>query len=293
MTILITGSSSSVGKKLINILSKKYKILGSFNKKAHGIKKNKNIWFKKINLEKEIKIKKSYEIKCIVHVASKVPSNGNDYKNYKRNIKISKNILRFVKKNHIKRLIFFSTMSVYGNHKKKIIKENYTNLIDPKKLDYYGKAKLESERLFLNYAKKNREFILTIYRLCGIVGKDSKNNFLSNTFNNVKKNKAVYISNPNSLFNNLITDHNIAQILLKSIDFEKRNDIYNLASQKPIILRKIIKRIFIGLNKKVNISIVKSKKPFLVGLKKKLIKNYNIYAVDKSIKQFINEKKND
>jgi nucleoside-diphosphate-sugar epimerase len=289
MVVLITGSNSSLGKKLVDVLSKKYKILGSFNKKAHVIKKNKNISFKKINLEKEIKIKKSYKVKCVVHIASRVPSDGNDYKNYDRNIRMTKNILKFIKKNKIKRLIFFSTMSVYGNHKKKIIKESYTSQIDPTKLDYYARAKLDSEKLFLNYANKNKNFILTIYRLCGIVGKNSKNNFLSNTLDKIKKNKLIYISNPNCLFNNVITNHNIAQILLKSIDFEKRNSIYNLASKKPKVLKDVIKKIFIGLNKKVNISIVKSKKPFLISLKKKLIKNYNIYTVDKSIKQFINE----
>lgn len=289
MTILITGSNSSLGKKLVDVLSKKYKILGSFNKKAYTIKKNKNASFKKINLEKEIKIKKSSEVKCIIHVASRVPSNGNDYKNYQRNIKMSKNILKFIKKNKIKRLIFFSTMSIYGRHDKKIIKESHANQINPKKLDYYGRSKLESEKIFLNYANKNKNFILTIYRLCGIVGKNSKNNFLSNTLDKIKKNKLVYISNPNSLFNNVITNQNIAQILLKSIEFERRSSIYNLASKNPKVLKNVIKKMFVGLNKKVNISLLKSKKPFLVGLKKKLINDYNIYTVDKSIKQFINE----
>ena len=58
MSILITGANGIVGKDLVEMLSKKHKIVGIYRTKNSQIKKIKNVKWIKHNLKK--KNKKNY-----------------------------------------------------------------------------------------------------------------------------------------------------------------------------------------------------------------------------------------
>jgi len=53
MSILITGANGVVGKDLVQILSKKYKIFGFYRTKNSEVKKIKNVKWVKHNLKKK------------------------------------------------------------------------------------------------------------------------------------------------------------------------------------------------------------------------------------------------
>lgn len=57
--IIITGSSGGIGSKILNYFAKKNNILAIYNKKKPTTK-NKKIKYLKLNLEKKIKLDKSY-----------------------------------------------------------------------------------------------------------------------------------------------------------------------------------------------------------------------------------------
>jgi nucleoside-diphosphate-sugar epimerase len=174
-------------------------------------------------------------------------------------------------------------MSVYGEIKSKIVYEN----LKPKNIDLYGLSKRISENKILSFAKDNF-FVATIFRLPGIVGKDSKYNFLSNILNKIKNNQPTTISNLNDKFNNAVHINNLKKIVYQSIRKEKVSQVYNLASTKPIKVKSIINLMYQQSGKEINYSIQKSKSPSFIISEKKIRKNgYKLYSTKKSIIEFV------
>ena len=197
---------------------------------------------------------------------------------------MTNNLLKLCKKFKCKRIIYLSTMSVYGEIKSKIVYEN----LKPKNIDLYGLSKRISENKILSFAKENFS-VATIFRLPGIVGKDSKYNFLSNTLNKIKNNQPITISNLNDNFNNVVHINNLQEIVYQSIRKEKLSQIYNLSSIKPIKIKSVIKLFYQKLGKEKNYVIQKKEGGSFIICPKKIKENdYKLYSTKKSIIEFIN-----
>ena len=284
MKILITGSGTLIGNNIANYLLKKKKfIFAIYNKhKPQNLKRYKNCRLVKANLEKNIKFNNYFDV--LIHCASKIPNDKINKKNFKANIKMTNNLLKLCKKFKCKRIIYLSTMSVYGEIKSKIVYEN----LKPKNIDLYGLSKRISENKILSFAKENFS-VATIFRLPGIVGKDSKYNFLSNTLNKIKNNQPITISNLNDNFNNVVHINNLQEIVYQSIRKEKLSQIYNLSSIKPIKIKSVIKLFYQKLGKEKNYVIQKKEGGSFIICPKKIKENdYKLYSTKKSIIEFIN-----
>jgi len=283
MKILITGSGTLVGNNIANYLLKKKKFVFAFynRNKPQNLKKYNNCRLFRANLEKNIKFNNYFDV--LIHCASKIPNDKINKKNFKVNIKMTNNLLKLCKQFKCKRIIYLSTMSVYGEIKSKIVYEN----LKPKNIDLYGLSKRISENKILSFAKDNFS-VATIFRLPGIVGKDSKYNFLSNTLNKIKSNQPITISNPNNKFNNVVHINNLQEIVYQSLKKEKLSQIYNLCSTKPIKIKSIINLFYEKLRIEKNYTIAKSKSGSFIICKKKISKNgYKLYSTKKSIIEFI------
>ena len=283
MKILITGSGTLIGNNIANYLLKKKKfIFAIYNKhKPQNLKRHKNCRLVKADLEKKIKFNNYFDV--LIHCASKIPNDKINKKNFKANIKMTNNILKLCKKFKCKRIIYLSTMSVYGEIKSKIIYEN----LKPKNINLYGLSKRISENKILSFAKKNSS-VATVFRLPGIVGKDSKYNFLSNTLSKIKNNQPITISNLNDKFNNVVHINNLQEIVYKSIRKEKLSQIYNLSSIKPIKIKSVMKLFYQKLGKEKNYAVQKKGGvSFIICPKKIKENNYKLYSTKKSIIEFI------
>jgi nucleoside-diphosphate-sugar epimerase len=283
MKILITGSGTLIGNNIANyLLKKKEFVFAIYNKhKPQNLKRYKNCRLVKANLEKNIKFNNYFDV--LIHCASKIPNDKINKKNFKANIKMTNNLLKLCKQFKCKRIIYLSTMSVYGKIKNKIVYEN----LKPKNIDLYGLSKRISENKILSFAKDNF-FVATIFRLPGIVGKNSKYNFLSNTLNKIKNNQPTTISNLNDKFNNVVHINNLKKIVYQSIRKEKVSQVYNLASTKPIKIKSIINLFYQKLRKDKNYIIQKNKgSSFIISEKKIRQNSYKLYSTKKSIIEFI------
>jgi nucleoside-diphosphate-sugar epimerase len=283
MKILITGSGTLIGNNIANyLLKKKEFVFAIYNKhKPQNLKRYKNCRLVKANLEKNIKFNNYFDV--LIHCASKIPNDKINKKNFKANIKMTNNLLKLCKQFKCKRIIYLSTMSVYGKIKNKIVYEN----LKPKNIDLYGLSKRISENKILSFAKDNF-FVATIFRLPGIVGKNSKYNFLSNTLNKIKNNQPTTISNLNDKFNNVVHINNLKKIVYQSIRKEKVSQVYNLASTKPIKIKSIINLFYQKLRKDKNYIIQKNKgSSFIISEKKIRQNSYKLYSTKKSIIDFI------
>lgn len=283
MKILITGSGTLIGNNIADYFLKKKKFVYASYKdhKPKNLKKYKKCILVKVNLEQNIKFNNFFDI--LIHCASKIPNDKINKKNYHANIKMTNNLIKLCKKNNCKKIIYLSTMSVYGKITDKIVYEN----LKPNKIDLYGLSKRISENKIISFAKKNSS-VATIFRLPGVVGKNSKYNFLSNTLNKIKNNQCVTASNINNKFNNVVHIKNLVEIIYRSISKEKFSNIYNLASTRPIKIKTIINFLYKKTGKQNNFTINNNKDNSFIISEKKIRENgYKLYSTKKSIIEFI------
>ena len=85
---------------------------------------------------------KLYNIDAVIHCAASTPPKYTQIKCYQNNQKIDDIVFSFAKKKRIKKLIYLSSMSIYGTNKRKVVKESDFS----KNLDLYGLSKLKSEK---------------------------------------------------------------------------------------------------------------------------------------------------
>ena len=118
-------------------------------------------------------------------------------------------------------ITYLSATSVYGDHKGNWVNENSVT----KPSSSNGVSRLKAENTWLNLSKKNN-YPLQIFRLAGIY---------SEKFNILKRLQTgkVKIVNKKDHFFSRIHVEDIANILFKSINNFKNNEIYNICDDKP------------------------------------------------------------
>ena len=279
--LIVTGAGTLVGKEISKFfLSKKKKILATYRKTyPNDLKKKLNI--KKIDFSKNFLIPKS---KIFIHTAAAVTNQVKKKSEYKNtNVIGLKKILNQIKNNqNFKTFILISTMSVYGNIKVKRVNEN----TKPTFVDDYGKSKMQMEKILCTFSKKfNKNYI--ILRLPGVVGHNSSWNFLSLTMKKMKKNETIFYNNAEQYFNNIIHAEDLAKIISSMLQ-KKIYGIFNISSQKPLKLKKVMKILKIGLKSKSEIIEVNSGKSFCINSKKLQDKGIKLPTTENSLRKFIN-----
>ena len=124
-------------------------------------------------------------------------------------------------KTNCKWITYLSATSVYGDHKGNWVNENSVT----KPSSSNGVNRLKAENTWLNLSKKNN-YPLQIFRLAGIY---------SEKFNILKRLQTgkLQIVNKKDHFFSRIHVEDIANILFKSINNFKNNEIYNICDDKP------------------------------------------------------------
>ncbi len=135
-------------------------------------------------------------------------------------------VVNYLDKNQIKIknckwITYLSATSVYGDHKGNWVNENSPT----KPTSVNGVGRLEAEKTWKRLSNKNN-YPLQIFRLAGIYSKE---------FNILKRlqNGNVQIVDKENHFFSRIHVEDIANILFKSLDNFKSNEVYNICDDKP------------------------------------------------------------
>jgi len=118
-------------------------------------------------------------------------------------------------------ITYLSATSVYGDHKGEWVNENSTT----KPTSPNGSNRLAAENMWKKLSNKNK-YPLQIFRLAGIY---------SNEFNILKRlqtGKLQIVDKKNHFFSRIHVE-DIANVLFKSIDIFKNNEVYNICDNKP------------------------------------------------------------
>ena len=293
MKIIITGSAGFIGYHLANQLlkNKKNHVLGidSLNNyysktiknlRIKLLKKNENFLYKKIDLRIESKIKKIFKVfkpDLVYHIAGQ-PGVLYSFKNPKsyqlNNIDATKVVSSVSKKFKVKKFIFASSSSVYGDQKKFPIKESFKK--NPK--NYYAKTKLNCERIvekkFLN--SSTDYMIFRFFTVFGPLGRPDM--FIHKFLNSIKKNKKILLHNNGMNYRDFTFVDDLVKILISTMKKIPIDKILNICRSKPIKtthLVNLINKIYgNNINKIIKTGFVRGEMLKTHGSNKLLKKNF-------------------
>ena len=261
MNILVTGCCGFIGYNF-----SKYLLANNKNNLVIGIdsidnyysqrlkrdrlkilKKNKNFVFFKFNLKNKKLLRKIYKdnkINIVFHFAAQAGvrfSFINPKKYLDSNILGFFNLLEVSKEFKIKKIIFSSSSSVYGDNKKLPLSEseNY------KEKNLYAITKTFNEKLSKVYSEKYSIKIIGL-RFFTVYGEWGRPDMLMIKYiNSSVKKKPFFLNNYGNHLRDFTYIKDVVKIIdrLSKVNFLKRYQVFNICSSKPIRLKKILKEL--------------------------------------------------
>ncbi len=261
MKILVTGAAGFIGFHISNhFLKRKIKVIGIDNlddyysvdlkkKRLSILKKNKNFKFIKIDISsnKLNNVLKRYYFDIVIHLAAQAGvrySLINPKKYIHSNIKGFGNLFENINTRNLKKVIYASSSSVYGDTKKFPTKE--TQDTNPKNI--YGYSKVLNEQMAEYYSNLYKlPFIgLRFFTIYGDWGRPDM--FILKTLIGNDKKKVFNLNNNGNHLRDFTSIKDVIKIFDKIIKKKfMGNKIYNICSNNP----QLIKRVFASIQKEI------------------------------------------
>ena len=212
------------------------------------LNKKKKFKFKKINLIHKKRLNEiflKFKPQIVIHLAGQ-PGVLYSFKNPKsyfiNNVEATRVLCELCLKHNIKKFIFGSSSSVYGEQKKYPISEKSTT--NPK--NPYAKTKLKSENVIKQKFKNKINFVIfRFFTVYGPLGRPDM--FIHKFLNSIKKNNKMKLYNAGLNFRDFTYVDDVVKIISNSINKNLKYKIYNICKSSPILtndLVALIKRYF-------------------------------------------------
>lgn len=275
LNILVTGGAGYIGSKIAHdLIQSKFNVIVIDNlatgykflvpKKAKFIKAD-ILSYKKIEA-----IFKKNKIDSVIHLAASLSveeSQKKPLKYYLNNVLGLENILKLVSGFKVKSFVLSSTCAIYGNSQTGAVQENSVQLPESN----YGKTKLMSEALLINYAKKFK-FQYAILRYFNVIGADKflktgpvksptlfkvlAKNITSNNLS-IKIYGKDYLTKDGTCLRDFIDINDLSNLhleVLKKIKKIKKSLILNCGYGMPKTVLEIVNKFAKVINRKIKIN---------------------------------------
>ena len=260
--VVVTGCAGFIGSNLVDrLLKENYQVLGIDNLSTGQINfikkplKNSNFKFFKINLLNSKKLEKLFvNAEMIFHFAANADVRFgllNPKKDLEQNTIVTSNILEVMRKKKIKKIIFCSTGSVYGESKNIPTSENENF---PIQTSFYGASKVAGESLVQAYCEAYN-MKAWIFRFVSILGQRYTHghvyDFCKQLFKNKRTLKALGDGNQKKSY--LHVNDCINAIFIGIKKSKDRINIFNLGTEEYISVKESIKILckYLKINPKV------------------------------------------
>ncbi len=234
MNIALTGSSGSIGSLLINDLKKAgHKVL--------SISSSQSIQDQNIFSYEEVMLGHTdTKADIIIHLAS--ANSSLDAFQIDEEVNLAKKVLKSMNALDCKKIIFFSSIKVYGENSSsdKLLTEE--SLLEPK--SSYGEAKMKSENFFIDMASVEN-FNYVILRLPPLLIDNPSSN-IGKFFYFIRRGFPVpSFSKGNENKKSFLTYENLLTSLELILDSKEKinNGIFNLADPTSISTNSLLERI--------------------------------------------------
>ena len=270
MNILITGGAGFIGStladKLLKIESNNVIVIDNFNDYYSPKLKEKNI---KHNLDNKnyklyrgdicdknllSKIFEENQIDVVVHIAASAgvrPSIENPLSYVKNNIEGTVNIVEVMKENGIKKIVFASSSSIYGNCKEEIFSEDL-KVSEP--ISPYAASKSACEQFLYTYSKLFDIQVVAL-RFFTVFGPRQRPDLAIRKFIDlIKENKPIPVYGDGTTIRDYTYVDDIVDGIISAINYnDTPYEIINLGGGAPVSLNQMIETIEKVLNKKATI----------------------------------------
>lgn len=259
--VLITGGLGFIGSKICKTLLKKnYEVIILDNLLSNTSKKIKNCKLIKVDITnfKSLQKIKIQNIDTVIHLAAQ--SSGPRsfiYPDEDVNINIigTINIIKFCNSKNVKKIIFASSFTVYGNQKKSRVSEK----LNCNPISFYAVSKFACEN-YIRILCEKFKIDWTILRLFNVYGPGqdmarTDQGIVSIFLNLVKKNSIIKIKGSRNRFRDLVFIEDVSNAFLHCIKKRQltKNQIFNLGTGKKVFVHEMINKIASLYNKKVKI----------------------------------------
>ena len=287
--IIITGSCGFIGfhlsKKLCEI---GYHVIGIDNFSGRNkkliktrlkiLKKLKNFNFEKKDLSKNFDLKNKGKFLALIHLAAK-PGVRDSLLNpkiyFNNNLEAFFNIIEFSRRKKINNFLYASSSSVYGNLKNS---KAYEDMKDLNPLSFYALTKYFNERMAKYYTQvyKLNTVGLRFFSIYGPYGRDDMA-YYKFPLQIIKKEIVKLNNKGNDLRDFTHVDNavnGIINILKKIVTTKNKSLIFNIGSDNPVKISKILRIIEKQLDIKPKVRMLKKNKldPFKTHADLKKIK---------------------
>lgn len=174
---------------------------------------------------------------AIIHTAGSLPYREKDFCIYVRNnVDAMRQLVDYAMHHDVRRVIYFSTIGVYGEFRDEMIDEN-SDRINP---DAYGLTKYAAECIL-----REKMTIQSIsLRMPGIIGFGARPVWLSNTIEKFQRNEPIRIYSPDFATRNFVWNDDLANFVVHLLRLETwEYDVVCLASHKKTTVRELVHEI--------------------------------------------------
>lgn len=258
MNIIVTGGEGFIGKKLIEKLLKENHNVISIDKSSPTNNKIINLKEDISNVDFVEKIKSTIPISNIDYIFHVAAQPGGyfslkyPYVDSQWNCTGTTNIVKLGQELKIKKLVYISSMAVYGNEKNAT--ENISQL-NP--ISFYGVSKTTGE-MYTKLIHTHSKIPYTIFRLFATygAGQDLNNKhqgILSIYLDQALNSTTLKITGSKKRVRELIHVDDVVNALLYSFDSRTDNQIYNVSNEEELTPEIIIRKIGESIGKELNI----------------------------------------
>ncbi|MEK7550473.1 MAG: NAD(P)-dependent oxidoreductase [Patescibacteria group bacterium] len=249
--ISITGASGFVGRSLLHYLARSSFLITVLD--FNGASYPKSVKVVKGNLLTKEGLDEFLEgCEILIHLAGQVLS-GNTRMD-KGNVDTTRNLIMEASKHTVKKIIFSSTVAVYGSSNKKLFKESDKCHPDTE----YGMSKFKAEKIIEEWGKKDGNQY-TILRFFSLYGSGNKKGVIYELCSDLFNKGIVTVYGDGKQKRDLVFVEDVAKILSLSI---RKNlyGIYNVGTGKSFSILDIISILEKISSKKYKIVFKKQKK---------------------------------
>lgn len=248
MKILITGGAGFIGSFLTNELSKDHEVIifdNASEKKLKTLPPNAKFIYG--DLRENIFFQNIPKVDVVYHLAAQTSvtfSLTNLNEDAEINILGTVNLVNWCMKNDIKKIIFISSASVYGNPKYLPIDEEHpTNPISP-----YGISKLTSEK-YVSLIPNH--IILRLSNVYGGIG--NQDAVISNFVKRIKNKSPLEVFGDGTYTRDFIHVKDVVSACLLALRYDGNEKIFNVGSGKESSINEVAE-IFKTLSPEINLT---------------------------------------
>lgn len=246
--VLVTGVTGLIGSHLAEqLLSEGYEVVGLGYDRGENVEhlhKNKNFEYLKVdiaNYENLLGIFQKHRPQGVFHTAAFLPRENqeNPFPFFETNTKGTLNILEICRALQVEKLIYSSSMSVYG---KEIQSLPVLETQEVKPSDFYSLSKFQGEELCKLYAEQF-SLQITVLRYAGVYGLRRLDGVVYGFAHNALNNKPLQILSNTSWDIVYVKDVVAANILafrkVENLSFE----VFNIGNGKEIHIKDLAQKV--------------------------------------------------